>query len=1767
MSAASEHIENDSKPLPAEALEAQVWAVLDHAVDAQRKNLKVYESLRNLNEVVGTEYGDRVLYELIQNAHDAHRPDDEGRITIRLVVQSQTDGILYIANGGNGFRKEDVEAIENLATTTKQIGENIGNKGLGFRSIEALTDDVRIFSRRRREETKRFDGYCFRFSQLSEIEHLLQSKGIDSTTSEAVAKVIPRYLVPQPLHEQPDDVIAYARRGYATVIVVPLSTAAAVALATRQVQALANLEVPLLLFLDRIAEFRLDIETPDRSPYRRRLHRRQTTIGDVQDLPGCRMHEVRVGKNRRFLVVRREVDKERVLDAVKQSIPTAPQLKRWLYWKGEPIVSVAVGLSAGAVTKGRFYNFLPMGEESEAPLLGYLDAPFFADIDRRNADFELPLNKTLIKTAAEACAAAALFVAKHRADIPQKAVFDLFAWTGEHAKKLDAALTETGNSLRDAPVIPAIAVESDKGWASLAEVRIWPEGTFSLLKAAAVAKRTHAQLVSAELDSGRLGRLREIAKRAFLPLSPSGRHLAEWSERFARSLVHRKAAPRTWSRFYEDLNRVFAAANEDLNTLSGKQILLDRSKKLRAAGRHDATSSAGVFVRTEVSKGKRAKDGVPLPPSTLTRRYRFLGEKITFRRKTLNAFIEADLVRKFDPLEALAGLKSALGNRANENRRKEALLWAFKVWRTAGAGVKEALRSAELRVPTLTGWRPATKAVFSSSWTPIGRKLENFLVETAEVSPDCRRAWDLLLVGFDVWPVSARDAKRQWVEFLTLLGVADGLPPVEARVQDSGNGWRWDRLLRAGEADEGLDEAWRAETRSTYIAHPYTQYRRKGEAWRLPGQIEHENLPDIAKETFSELVFKHLETHGTRFLTFRLGRFERARHHWDLRTLPTPLATFLRSKAWVAANTQEQPGFRKANECWAARTKHGKPPRFLDRVSDTGKDLLEGNEDLANLVLGKELGLRDWQSKETAIERLGELASVSLTLASHDRRDFRKEYQRSWHDVVATDASLPPGLALAVNRSGRLETLNGDTAVAPNVIVTQNAQRSEARVLSSAGQALLEIGDVSTEKVTELLAATAMFTPYRLDGISVQLLVDGQPFVPRASDPLLTSLELSWLTEVVLLGHELLAEQLERGVLRATVDRRIRAIRVRRCNAMTLVVDEEKVCPNEIMTFYAYEHAELPTLILSDRLQLDWTTLAKELSKAISQLIDTRLRFLKPLLLQLALGQVTHTLDAPSDEALAQALECDPETLQDHRAALRTDLGHVLNLLMPVVAYFKGTTLARQLETDAERTGAAFDVPHWLQTYFDVPEVTPKDLIDACEQASGRAALRRKLSLNYEKFNHVLQELGHPPLSNEAELRQLYGAYLAKLRPEIIVRLRRHHAADFYNGLDLTAYVDRKTLAFLRFDPDWARTLETLENKVVEVHVSRLLDDTLGEDREVDLPAYQRLIERNRKSVREFAARATPFVGIWCRRNGVSMPEPWRNSNPQSMTRHLENAGLLDFELVSNEQLPELCRRAACWPDDMPETLDGTTLGLDQTEVEKEEKRRERERERKEIRRRSIEFAGHTLDTGDPSFVEKFQGLAEDSMTDNETWFERSRQRPKLAEWTKPGSVGARPSGGTGGARGRRKRLNDEQRQAMGLASEWLAFQFLLRRHNEFVDETCWVSANRARFFGGFEGDDATGYDFLVKTPQAEWLYEVKSSLEDTGEFELTANELRVASRASKGRRSRYRILYVPHVFSPERWFVLELPNPMDETTRNRFKEVGRGSVRFRFER
>ena len=209
------------------------------------------------------------------------------------------------------------------------------------------------------------------------------------------------------------------------------------------------------------------------------------------------------------------------MSAIERSIHHVPQLKRWLDWKGVPELSVAVGLTEGAVGSGRLYNFLPMGESAASPFAGYLDAPFFTEIDRRNADLKLPLNKLMIDVAAETCAAASIFIVDNNLHISPKTTFDLFAWT-QDLDILDSAFTKLGSALINAAVIPTIMTNAGKNWTSISKAKIWPKEKFAVITDQAVAKNCGVNFVAQELGEIRIGRLRNIMKCRFESRSSTG---------------------------------------------------------------------------------------------------------------------------------------------------------------------------------------------------------------------------------------------------------------------------------------------------------------------------------------------------------------------------------------------------------------------------------------------------------------------------------------------------------------------------------------------------------------------------------------------------------------------------------------------------------------------------------------------------------------------------------------------------------------------------------------------------------------------------------------------------------------------------------------------------------------------------------------------------------------------------------------------------------------------------------------------------------------------------------------------------------------------------------------------------------------------------------------------------------------------------------------------------------------------------------------------
>jgi hypothetical protein len=104
-----------------------------------RQSPQLLSDLAGLESYVAESYDSRSFIELLQNA------DDAGSSNF-LVKKFQK--YLIIANNGNVFSKSDLEAICRSAASTKQRGNSIGYRGIGFKSVVGLAQEVHIFSGR-----------------------------------------------------------------------------------------------------------------------------------------------------------------------------------------------------------------------------------------------------------------------------------------------------------------------------------------------------------------------------------------------------------------------------------------------------------------------------------------------------------------------------------------------------------------------------------------------------------------------------------------------------------------------------------------------------------------------------------------------------------------------------------------------------------------------------------------------------------------------------------------------------------------------------------------------------------------------------------------------------------------------------------------------------------------------------------------------------------------------------------------------------------------------------------------------------------------------------------------------------------------------------------------------------------------------------------------------------------------------------------------------------------------------------------------------------------------------------------------------------------------------------------------------------------------------------------------------------------------------------------------------------------------------------------
>ncbi len=92
--------------------------------------------------LIGEDYHDRFLVELIQNANDQIQLGAERDSTVVVV---RTDGLLAVSNSGQVVTERNLERLSSLADSDK-TGVLVGNKGVGFKAVYQVTDTPEVFS-------------------------------------------------------------------------------------------------------------------------------------------------------------------------------------------------------------------------------------------------------------------------------------------------------------------------------------------------------------------------------------------------------------------------------------------------------------------------------------------------------------------------------------------------------------------------------------------------------------------------------------------------------------------------------------------------------------------------------------------------------------------------------------------------------------------------------------------------------------------------------------------------------------------------------------------------------------------------------------------------------------------------------------------------------------------------------------------------------------------------------------------------------------------------------------------------------------------------------------------------------------------------------------------------------------------------------------------------------------------------------------------------------------------------------------------------------------------------------------------------------------------------------------------------------------------------------------------------------------------------------------------------------------------------------------
>jgi hypothetical protein len=1739
-----------------------------------RKRIEVIESaegvwefsasIKSAGESTSQEYAGRALLELIQNGHDALSAESPGRVHVLLDYSTDRPAV-YVANEGAPFAEENFRGIIEFAQSSKQTGEGIGNKGLGFRSVLLLSDNPEIFSRDPENPADQcFSGYSFRAPQQSELAELAREAGVPERL---VAKASPVDLpLPVTMGDDPE-LLRFAGEGFVTVIKLPLRDDAAVDAVLDQIELVESADSPVLLFLDRLTELHVSVRDEEGITTESTLTRAEGPSELVPESPVVR--QVDLDSLGRYLLMRVALDPPQLKAAIEHSVEIGKINDRWLDWEVNENVWTCVALRIDQdLTAGTVYTFLPTEEPS--PMRAHVHAPFFADLARRDVDFDVPLNNFLIaRIAANAIDMMRILRDGGGHNLMAPLAVDLIAWD----PKWSGHLTQVCPNFTAESCIP---IADGRTWSCFDEAFLWPaddgDDPLSVITPAAVAHLGYP-VIEPAIGEDRLWRLQALCNQLSQNwMSPEDKTVAQFIESVAGALHKKKAPPRRWTDFYAELTAFFLphAASE----LKGKRIILDESGRLqKAMGSEETKTTAPVIFLPDDSTAKRAR-GTRVPEA-LARRIVYAHSDIDWtktrprRASASSLFLQAHLAQRYGIDKLLELIGGLLRTNPNQAVQSAALEYGYALHTQLNRNQLDELAAIPFTVPTAEGnWILARRAVFAAAWkTTGGTVIERLLRFATTDTPELLGIRNQLICDPSGWPFTVDDPDT-WKDFLMEVGVNDGLPPTRIAVEpDVGNAMDTRFLPRKLGLEQPVAQMWHNEIRWTGGNHPGTQYAVTPDLSVLPAVMEVETLPQEARQNYAELIALGVSTWPQEYFTVTIYRPGRTRDDHNVHTWPTPLAAYLRAASWVPVtrpdDSDAQAEFLRCSKTWVAGERV-QLPDYVPQITRSVRKHLVRNASARQRAA--ELGVRTFGDEEFSADLLREWPQLldEGYVAPHRTRSFKNQYRQAWDNILRIEGAWPwqSGEApLFVTTVGnQLHTISVDEDA--TILVPDDLDPTKQSLIALTGQHVLVADAAKGGKISELIQQHYPNVTLTSE-LSVDVYGDDQLILPSSTYPLLVSDKTPWIATIVALVAEL-----KSGFVHATEQsigkmlQRLSRTRIARVESVLFVVAGTEIDPPIYTKCLPLESDSDPTVVVWPPCS-DMYAELEQCASAIASLIGNAdlADHLALAFTRLAQSALSESFQ-PSDVDLAIALQVSTDHVLETRAGIRGFMVDLLERSRILVHYFGTKPQQDEFEARVRNVTDAAGLTTALESLSAPLPLPAGELTELCRNSASLADLRDALSLDFRKFNLAIVDADptRTPLSHSDRHNQALSDYLELNRTAVIDRVREAYAPMAGSGSDLSDYRAARNLEGLSADPLWLKDYAVPPEALIANHVGKWLQSHSASDdltRSCELAPLEELRSRNFQGLEMVVHEAEPRVRAWCRIHGLSAPAGW-NAPIINGREALEASLRADFVTMGPEDLFGVITDGLGWPEEMPRTLDLSQLDLTEADLLSREDSDVADSERRQHERTHITIDGREMSAKLEDLREVAQavvlGMTEETL---------SQSRKLGLKLVSPGSSRQNKSRTVkaGLTMASQRGMSEELRTAVGLAGETAAKMWLERRFPKVE----WVSGYRNLMFGDDGGSDSHGYDFRVETASGKKRYfEVKAfSADVTGVVEFELGETEVLAAQKHG--NNFEILLVSEARDSARRKILPVPNPLASEGRGRYVLIGRG-LRYRCE-